>query len=232
MTTPPKPATSLIGIVGVYLLLALIVYCGGPFLLTISGLSRVNGWIFFQSRLMIWTALALLYLYAARVEKQPFLTWPDKKYKPLFYIGSLFILLVIILIASGIIKGVLLRFSHEETSPKLLEYAGLFKNNIPLLIFTALTAGVTEELIFRGYMQPRLEKAFNSPVLAIIITAFLFGALHTSYGTVFQFLVPVFIGALFSAFYSKYRNLKILILCHFLVDILSLLAITFYHSKG
>jgi membrane protease YdiL (CAAX protease family) len=124
------------------------------------------------------------------------------------------------------------RFHHEETSSKLLEYVGLFKNNVPLLIFTALTAGVTEELIFRGYMQPRLEKAFNSPVLAIIITSFLFALLHAAYGTVTQFLVPWFIGALFSIFYSKYRNIKILILCHFLVDMLSLLALTFHQSKG
>jgi membrane protease YdiL (CAAX protease family) len=230
--TPKKPATSLIGVAGVYLLLALIVYFGAPLLLTISGLSRINGWIFFQTRIMIWAVLALLYLYATRVEKQSLLSWPDKKYKPLFYIGSTFILLVIIFIAAAIIKGILLRFIHEEISRKLLEYAELFKNNIPLLIFTALTAGVTEELIFRGYMQPRLEKAFNSPVIAIIITAFLFGVLHSPYGTLFQFLNPLFIGALFSVFYWKYRNIKILMLCHFLVDVLSLLAVTLHHSKG
>jgi hypothetical protein len=231
-TTPKKPAASLIGVAGVYLLLALIVFYGGPLLLTISRSAGTNGWLFFQTRIMIWAVLALLYLYATRVEKQPFLPWPDKKYKPLFYAGSTFILLVIIFIAAGIIKVILLGFIHEQISHKLLEYAGFFKHNIPLLIFTALTAGVTEELIFRGYMQPRLEKAFNSPVIAVIITAFLFGVLHSPYGTLIQFLNPLFIGALFSVFYWKYRNIKILILCHFLVDILSLLAVTFYHSKG
>jgi uncharacterized protein len=231
-TIPQKPTASLIGIVGVYLLLALIVYYSGPFLLTISGLTRINGWIFFQTRILIWASLILLYLYATRVEKKPFLLWPEQRYKPLFYAGSIFACLIIIAVGSGILMSIVARFHHEGTSPKLLEYAGLFKNNIPLLIFTALTAGVTEELIFRGYMQPRLEKAFNSPVIAIIITSFLFGALHSSYGTLFQLLTPIFIGALFSVFYSKYRNIKILILCHFLVDILSLLAVTFHQSKG
>jgi membrane protease YdiL (CAAX protease family) len=230
--TPKKPAASLIGVIGIYLLLALIVFYGGSLLLTTSGLSRINGWLFFQTRVMIWAVLALLYLYAIRVEKQSFLPWPDKKYKPLFYAGSTFILLVIIAIGSGILMLIVAMFHREETSPKLLEYIKLFKNNVPLLIFTTLTAGVTEELIFRGYMQPRLEKAFNSPVVAIIITAFLFAALHTSYGTLIQFMVPLFIGILFSVFYSKYRNIKILILCHFLVDTLSLLALTFSPSKG
>jgi len=231
-TTPKKPAASLIGVAGAYLLLALIVYCAGPFLLTISGSSGINGWLFFQTRILIWAVLALLYLYAMRIEKQPLLLWPEHRYKPLFYVGSIFVCLIIIAIGSGILTFIVARFHQEETSPKLLEYVRLMKNNTPLLIFTALTAGVTEELIFRGYMQPRLEKAFNSPVPAIIITSFLFAALHTSYGTLIQFLVPLFIGVLFSVFYSKYRNIKILILCHFLVDTLSLLALTLHQSKG
>ena len=231
-TTPKKPAASLIGVAGAYLLLALIVYCAGPFLLTISGSSGINGWLFFQTRILIWVVLALLYLYAMRIEKQPLLLWPEHRYKPLFYVGSIFVCLIIIAIGSGILTFIVARFHQEETSPKLLEYVRLMKNNTPLLIFTALTAGVTEELIFRGYMQPRLEKAFNSPVPAIIITSFLFAALHTSYGTLIQFLVPLFIGVLFSVFSSKYRNIKILILCHFLVDTLSLLALTLHQSKG
>jgi uncharacterized protein len=231
-TTPKKPAASLIGVVLAFMLLALIVFYGAPFLLMISGLPRINGWLLLQTRILIWTVLALLYLYAMRVEKQPFLLWPDKKYKPLFYVGSTFACLIIIAIGSGILTFILARFHHEETSPKLLEYVKLMKNNVPLLIFTALTAGVTEESIFRGYMQPRLEKAFNSPVAAIIITSFLFAVLHSSYGTLIQFLVPLFIGVLFSVFYSKYRNIKILILCHFLVDTLSLLALTLQQSKG
>jgi hypothetical protein len=231
-TTPKKSAASLFGVVLAFMLLALIVFYGAPFLLTISGLPKINGWLLLQTRILIWTVLALLYLYAMRVEKQPFLLWPDKKYKPLFYVGSIFACLIIIAIGSGILTFIVSRFHHEETSPKLLEYVRLMKNNMPLLIFTALTAGVTEELIFRGYMQPRLEKAFNSPVVAIIITAFLFAVLHSSYGTLIQFLIPLFIGVLFSVFYSKYRNIKILILCHFLVDTLSLLALTFHQAKG
>jgi uncharacterized protein len=232
-TTTKKPAASLFGVVGVYLLLALIVFYGASFLLMVSGLPKISTGIFFQSRILIWASLILLYLYATRVEKQPFLLWPEQRYKPLFYVGSIFACLIIIAIGSGILMSVMVRFHHEQTSPKLLEYASLMKNNMPLLIFTALSAGVTEELIFRGYIQPRLETAFNSPVLAIVVTSFLFAALHSSYGTLFQFLNPLFIGALFSVFYSKYRNIKILILCHFLADILSLLALTtFQHPKG
>jgi hypothetical protein len=69
-TIPKKPATSLFGVVWVYLLLALIVFYGASFLLMVSGLPKMNAWLFFQSRILIWISLILLYLFATRVEKQ------------------------------------------------------------------------------------------------------------------------------------------------------------------
>jgi membrane protease YdiL (CAAX protease family) len=33
----------------------------------------------------------------------------------------------------------------------------VLKKNRLLLVFTCLTAGITEEIIFRGYLLPRLE---------------------------------------------------------------------------
>ncbi len=144
--TPKKPAPSLAGVVLIYLLLALTVFYGAPFLLTITGLPGMNGCLFLQSRISIWASVALLYLYATRVEKQPFLLWPEQRYKPLFYVGSIIACLIIIAIGSGVLITVVFSLYHGESSPKLLEYVSLLKNNIPLLIFTALTAGVTEEI--------------------------------------------------------------------------------------
>lgn len=231
-TTPKKPATALLGVIGVFILLVVIAFCGRTFLLKVSGLSEMTGKLFFLSRMMFWVVLVLLYLYATLIEKSPFLLYTDRPAKPLFYIGSIVALIIIILIGSSIIVAIVHGFVHQETSRKLLEYVGLFKNNMPLLILTALTAGVTEELIFRGYIQPRIETASNSPVLAIIITSLLFGILHSPYGTIIQVLDPIFIGVIFSVYYRKYRNIKILILCHFLFDVFSLFAQLMLHSKG
>ena len=230
--TPKKPTFALTGVVGVFLLLAFIAFFGGRLVLKISGLTELTGSLFFLSRMLFWAILVLLYFYAIRVEKKPFLLWPERPANLLFYIGSVFALLLIVYIGSVVIIVILHGFVHQETSSKLLEYVRLFKHNMPLLIFTALTAGVTEELIFRGYIQPRIEAASNSPALAIIITSFLFGILHSPYGTILQFIVPIFIGVIFSVFYSKYRNINILILCHFLFDILSLLQQTMHQPKG
>lgn len=91
------------------------------------------------------------------------------------------------------------------------------------MVFTALTAGVTEEFIFRGYLQPRLTVIFKNPYAAIILSSLLFGLLHFKYGTLANVIGPIFIGLIFSLYYWKYRNLTVLILCHFLWDLISLL---------
>jgi uncharacterized protein len=58
-------------------------------------------------------------------------------------------------------------------------------NNAPAVILLGLTAGVAEELIFRGAMLPRL---------GILLTAVLFAAVHTQYGITFATLEVFIIG--------------------------------------
>jgi membrane protease YdiL (CAAX protease family) len=41
-----------------------------------------------------------------------------------------------------------------------------------LLVFTCLTAGITEEIIFRGYLLPRLEILKNKNLSVIISSLF------------------------------------------------------------
>jgi membrane protease YdiL (CAAX protease family) len=91
------------------------------------------------------------------------------------------------------------------------------------LVFTAFTAGVLEEFLFRGYIQPRIERWTQSKLLGILITSLIFGLMHTYYGTLHQLLIPIFFSTIFSAFYTKYRNLKAVIITHFLWDLASML---------
>lgn len=88
-----------------------------------------------------------------------------------------------------------------------------------------------EELLMRGYIQPRLEKIYNSPLTGIIGSALLFGILHSTYGTIGQVMVTSFIGIIFAMFYKLYSNIKVLILCHFLIDFISLMIMNFIDFK-
>jgi membrane protease YdiL (CAAX protease family) len=91
-----------------------------------------------------------------------------------------------------------------------------------LVVFVPLTAGITEELICRGYLLTRLEMLFNKPAVSIAVSAIIFGLLHISYGTIVQILLPLCLGLIYATHYYKYRNIKVIIVCHFLWDFIGL----------
>ncbi len=99
-----------------------------------------------------------------------------------------------------------------------------YYNVLPFILtmpFMTLCVGVSEEGLFRGYMQTHLEKFYTSKQ-AILIQAILFGVWHFVWGlnpfdpvymlsyVGFTFLV----GLLFGYFYSKTRNLAPLVFAH------------------
>lgn len=90
------------------------------------------------------------------------------------------------------------------------------------MLFTAVTAGVTEELIFRGYVLTRLSLVFKNKYISLIVSAIAFASLHYSYRSLREYIFTFLIGILFGFYYQKYRNIKVLIVVHFMIDIISL----------
>ena len=213
---------TLTGITLILLITASIVLFTAPAAFWITGLTKVNAGIFFASRLLIWGSLGFVFYYTRFIEQQPLLLWKESKNNVLFYFLSVLAVLGAVYFGSGIIGGILFAITHSKGSIKLFEMVQFFKHNIPFLLFTAATAGVVEELIFRGYLQPRLEIVFKNSWAAIIVSALLFGLLHITYGTLSNVVIPIFIGLVFAWYYKKYRNIKVLIACHFLIDTISL----------
>ncbi|MDI1321888.1 MAG: CPBP family intramembrane metalloprotease [Algoriphagus sp.] len=116
----------------------------------------------------------------------------------------------------------------------------LFEDSILRLVTGVMMplfiAALPEELFFRGYLQTRLEKKWNR-FSAILISTLLFTAWHlpTRYllsdgvegqagdleGILLNTGLPVFIiGLLFAMHWSRYRNIILLILVHWAIDIL------------
>jgi membrane protease YdiL (CAAX protease family) len=104
-------------------------------------------------------------------------------------------------------------------------------------------AAIPEEFYFRGYLQTRLEKKWNR-LTAILVTNILFAAWHLpsryllsegvegqagDWGQVFLHTgLPVFIvGVIFSIHWSRYRNMVLLVLTHWAIDILPSLSAYF-----
>jgi len=178
---------------------------------------------YFGSRLSFWLCLLLLALYAARIEKQPLLMWKENRLSFSLYILSFFGIIAAIFFGL-IVINILLKLTHLNAVPKSLQQTmQMFRRNTPLMVFTCFTAGIVEELAFRGYLMPRLQWLFNNQYITIILSSLLFGILHLGYGTVGQVVGPFFIGAVFAAHYYKYRNIKVLMLCHFAWDLQAML---------
>lgn len=211
-----------IGITSVILVLFLVSVTVMPLLYTLFGVSKPTVTILFMGRTIYWVVLAALFLYARQAEKQNLLLWKDKQYPAAEFILSIVAVIGTIIIGLMVIN-ILYRFTGlSRISTQLLALVEFMRKCKLLLVFTALTAGVVEELVFRGYIQPRLELLLKSPWLSIIISSIVFGLLHYRYGTVINVIGPMFISFVFAIYYWKYRNIKVLILCHFLWDLLSL----------
>lgn len=94
---------------------------------------------------------------------------------------------------------------------------------VPLFLFlytiliTSLTAGIFEEIIWRGYIQTRLEYRFKSKMLAIIIQAILFGLWH---GTSIHAIFTAIFGFTSGFIYYKTRKLIPIMISHWIGDVI------------
>ena len=181
-----------------------------------------NTSIFLYSRLFCWLSLILIYLYSLRVEKQNFLIWTETKYSFGYYLKSI---ISTLFLTFGILALITITIRLDKiniNNSRLEEIVEVLKNNKSLLIFTALTAGVTEELIFRGYIMPRLEQLIKNKYLIIFLSALFFGIAHIGHQSITKMILIFIIGIIFGTHYYKYRNIKILIISHFIWDLIGL----------
>jgi len=176
--------------------------------------------MFFLSRILFWISLAVIYIYVKKKEERPLLLWDEKGYGPGFYLASIAIILLSVLVGS-IIIGLVIHFIGLSLRSSAMKT--VFGFNIPLKIFIVITAAVVEELIFRGYLLSRLQLFFKGKHWPLIISSVIFGLGHMRYGTVVNVLGPIFIGFVFAWHYQKYRNIKILMICHFMIDLTALM---------
>ncbi len=223
-SSTPKPSLILEGVLLTIGFLLSISLGGRIFIASIFGITNDIGSILFISRIFYWLALLLTWLCALKLEKQNLLLWQERKYKFWVYIASILALFFIIALGDVLINVLLgLILHHKEQSIELEKMIVAFKANRSLLLFTCVTAGIVEELVFRGYLLSRLALLFKNDYIAIFISSALFGLIHYRFGTIHNIVGPFFIGMVLAFHYRKFRNIKMLIVFHFLWDLGALL---------
>ena len=118
------------------------------------------------------------------------------------------------------------------------EYVNHVKSRLPLdvniiipAILTITTGTFLEEVIFRGFIQGKLEW-FTTPFKAIIISSILFALMHYSHGSptiVALDISGVFIDSiLFGIIFTRTKNIFTSWIGHFLSDIFGLVCLLFF----
>lgn len=122
---------------------------------------------------------------------------------------------------SNKIKQQLLNKKKEEWNKS--EVSPIFpvtKKEKKLWTYVSLTAGITEEIIYRGFLIFALEYLFPnlSIMIIILISSIIFGLAHTYQGFVMGVLRTTIFGVVFSVLYISLGSIIPLILFHFLLD--------------
>jgi membrane protease YdiL (CAAX protease family) len=173
------------------------------------------------SRFFYWGTALYLYYYASKVERQPLLIIKENKTTIGFFVGSV-VVLYLLYIAAAIVSAFPILFGFRDDLSVIKMLARILKGHYWLTVFVALTAGVTEEVIFRGYILTRLLQLTKNPVVAIVVSSLLFSAMHYKYNSLHELIFAFLIGIIFGIYYLKYCNIKAVILVHFLIDIISM----------
>jgi membrane protease YdiL (CAAX protease family) len=82
----------------------------------------------------------------------------------------------------------------------------------------SVTAGVCEEMAFRGYLQRQLQALSGSVVLAVLGQGLVFGLFHSYQGWKNVIVISV-LGVLYGALAAWRRNLRINIVTHAWTDV-------------
>ncbi|MCM3618322.1 CPBP family intramembrane metalloprotease [Sutcliffiella horikoshii] len=111
----------------------------------------------------------------------------------------------------------------ESDSTSFLEILPVTKREKEVWNYVSLTAGITEEIIYRGFLMFALSFLFPdlSIWVVILLSSILFGLAHTYQGLVTGVIRTTIFGIVFSILYIGLGSIVPLIILHFLIDYLA-----------
>jgi membrane protease YdiL (CAAX protease family) len=168
----------------------------------------------------------LLFWYA--VEKKTFADLSFRKLPPYYIFGLVVVIQLLFSPFSGFLQSINEKVtlpsalkgleeimkSLEESAKVLTGFLTKFDTHLEFfsaLLVIAVTAGIGEELIFRGLIQRKLLLITNNPHAAIWIAAAIFSAIHFQF---YGFLPRLVLGALMGYLYYYSGNIWIPIFAH------------------
>lgn len=129
-------------------------------------------------------------------------------------VGLALLFLVVANVVLSLLSALLRVSNHNAALQALLPHTAL---EIAIYLLVALTAGICEETIFRGYLQRQFTAYTKSALVGALIQGILFGLAHAYQGWKMIVVIAVY-GCLFGALAVWRRSLRPGIIAHFLQD--------------
>jgi len=145
-------------------------------------------------------------------------------------------------VRSGVLYSVLLVFLAGAAG-RIIQLSGMTTQTgsqaemviampIWLQLFVALSAGFTEETLFRGYAIERMTELTRSRWLGALIPVFVFGAVHAPFWGIGHAVVAGATGLWLTLIYLRTRNLWTAIIAHALLDGIAFAGIDYLTASG
>jgi CAAX protease family protein len=121
------------------------------------------------------------------------------------------------LLFSNVVLAILVYLLKAGKNPAVREIVPHGRTEAIVYLLLSLSAGICEELLFRGYLQKQFTAIARSVVAGLLIQGVVFGIAHAYQGIEF---VPVIIlyGCLFGLLAQWRRSLRPGMIAHFLQD--------------
>lgn len=130
-----------------------------------------------------------------------------------------------VILVAGALLG---RIEYLILTPEALIPAWNLGNVLLIGVVMVVFVGFTEELLFRGVLQPALEAQLGRRS-GLLVATFVFGIMHSGYQLPAELLFAFGIGLLFGILYDKTDSLVLVTLLHGILNIF-LLAIIPIHG--
>ena len=179
----------------------------------------------------LWWAIVLLYIYRLVTVKYqlPFgeaVAWVPFRGPGLNYVSAG----ILVALSVGLLSNVVPMPKQHVPIEQLLEQPGAL---LLFAIFGVLVAPAIEEIVFRGFLYPAVERRHGQPA-AIFATAALFSVVHFSqYGGHWAILLLLFyVGAVFGFVRARSGSVKATTILHASYNATFLVGVHFAQQQG
>jgi membrane protease YdiL (CAAX protease family) len=142
------------------------------------------------------------------------------------------ILMTVLLLVLAMAAGAVVQAIGGQSQANSSQIGLVVGLPIWLQLFVALSAGATEEVLFRGYAIERMTELTGSRWLGAIVPIFVFGALHAPFWGVGHAVVAGMSGLWLTLIYLWRRNLWTNITAHALLDALVFVSVDILSAVG